>query len=414
MPSAKLIIKKNSVRKDGLTPIYLQYSYSRNKRTLFNTQKLVKPQHWNADKCEVRKSHPEANKINVYIHLLLRRLEELIENAIINNVDPTISHLKMKFNNGVLFRGNNEGDTTLFHYLDQFQASQKHRVQLGVLMDYRSLKLHLAEFEKVKGYKVEFSSINYDFYLKFTDFLKTEYQASRNRIGLAPNTIGKDIKNLKSFYRYCVRIGVAPPKDLSAFKSETEQVDNIYLNEAEIAKIITLQLPIGSLLDQCRDLFVIGCETGLRYSDYSRITPSHIKDKFLEINMQKTSSKVVVPISNNLRQILNKYDNNPPKHIPLVMFNEQLKLIGSQAGINEEIITVKKRRNQNIEERQLKYQLITSHTARRSFCTNQFNKGMPSLLIRKISGHRSEKSFLRYIKIDEQQAAEKMLAYWNK
>ena len=66
---------------------------------------------------------------------------------------------------------------------------------------------------------------------------------------------------------------------------------------------------------------------------------------------------------------------------------------------------IEKRGNRQEECAAPKFEVISSHTCRRSFCTNQFLKGMPTFLIRKISGHTTEKAFLRYIRIDEEQAA---------
>lgn len=52
-----------------------------------------------------------------------------------------------------------------------------------------------------------------------------------------------------------------------------------------------------------------------------------------------------------------------------------------------------------------KYKFISMHTARRSFCTNAYNEGMPPHLIMIISGHKSEKVFYNYIKATIQEKA---------
>jgi len=60
-----------------------------------------------------------------------------------------------------------------------------------------------------------------------------------------------------------------------------------------------------------------------------------------------------------------------------------------------------------------KYNWVTSHTARRSFCTNEFLAGTPVFLIMKISGHKREKDFYRYIRVTPQEAAERIKKLWE-
>lgn len=83
------------------------------------------------------------------------------------------------------------------------------------------------------------------------------------------------------------------------------------------------------------------------------------------------------------------------------------------AGMDEPQIIVHHKGNERYEDVVPKYEMISSHTGRRSFCTNQFLRGTPTLLIRRISGHKTEKAFLRYIRINEEEAAQAMLSYWK-
>jgi integrase len=60
-----------------------------------------------------------------------------------------------------------------------------------------------------------------------------------------------------------------------------------------------------------------------------------------------------------------------------------------------------------------KYEWITSHTCRRSFCTNEFLAGTPVELIMKISGHKSVKDFYKYIRITPEEAAQRIKEIWQ-
>jgi len=56
--------------------------------------------------------------------------------------------------------------------------------------------------------------------------------------------------------------------------------------------------------------------------------------------------------------------------------------------------------------------MVTTHTARRSFATNMYKMGIPSITIMAITGHRTETAFLKYIKVTPQEHAEKMRDIW--
>jgi len=202
--------------------------------------------------------------------------------------------------------------------------------------------------------------------------------------------------------------------DLSAFKSLTGKATDIYISEEELDLMLKYDLSDNIEFDRLRDLFIIGCETGLRYSDFSRLTKYHIdiNKRIIRLTMKKTLGNVVIPISKRLQKVLEKYDYHPPTDISSHYFNKNIKTIAELAKINVPVTKIKEIGNQKIEEHFFKYECVSTHTCRRSFCTNQFLNGMPSILIRRISGHTDEKSFLLYIKIDEEQAAMKMLELW--
>ena len=61
-----------------------------------------------------------------------------------------------------------------------------------------------------------------------------------------------------------------------------------------------------------------------------------------------------------------------------------------------------------------KYELITSHTARKTFVTNSLILGMKEMVVRNITGHKKEESFRRYVKIAEDFKRQEMDNTWDK
>ena len=81
------------------------------------------------------------------------------------------------------------------------------------------------------------------------------------------------------------------------------------------------------------------------------------------------------------------------------------------AEINDLVEVVKTKGGLRISETKPKFQLITTHVARRSFATNLYLAGIPSISIMKITGHRTERSFLKYIKISQEENAQKLMEH---
>ncbi len=414
MHSINLTIKKNHIKKDGTTPIYLQYNFSREKRTLIKTGKYIEPKYWNQNAKEVRRNHPDYEHLSKYLKSIKLKLENIVDECILKGKTPTISYIDEQFKLNTSPEKVHKLD--FFDRYDEFIASKEGQVVSDVIKDYNSLKKHLEGFQKYQKRQIMFSDINPKFYDGFVDYLSYHSIKPNKEVGLRKSTVGKQIKNLKVFLNFCVKNNYTTPIDVSSFKTLNSKAIDIYITEDEIEDLLRLNLTQNNELEKIRDLFVIGCETGLRFSDLSRLKRHHINvnEGLIRISMKKTVSRVVIPISNRLKMLLEKYNYSPPTNIDSHHFNKTIKTIGQLANINEPVVKIKEIGNQKTEEVFLKYECISSHTCRRSFCTNQFKKGMHSLLIRKISGHSDERSFLQYIKIDEEEAAQMMIDFWLK
>jgi integrase len=168
-----------------------------------------------------------------------------------------------------------------------------------------------------------------------------------------------------------------------------------------------------------RDLFIIGANTGLRFSDFTDIKPENIKEDkegaFIEIIQFKTKRKVVIPIDTTVRTILQKYNNVLPEAVSNQKFNEYIKEVAQRCeslqGL-EFLCYVKG--GKSIEENVERWKMISSHTARRSFATNAYERGTPVNAIMAITDHKTEKAFLAYIKTSKRKHAEIFRGYQTK
>jgi len=265
------------------------------------------------------------------------------------------------------------------------------------------------EFEREKKHHYSFDEIDYDFYDDYISYLDGK--------NYAPNSVGEKIKNIKSIMQRAYREELHKNLKYKSFYEPSEEVDNVYLSEKELETIYNYQfLPSDMMLEKYRDLFLVGCYTGLRWGNYKKISKNDIKitaegNEVISVISIKNGQEVVIPfLWENLKKIFVKYDYNLP-HVSEQNFNKYVKLVCLKAGINEEV-TIKKGKYKRDEPYQ-KWELVSSHTARRSACTNMVLRGIPSSLVMKISGHRRESSFIKYLKNTGEQTADYIIKNYS-
>ena len=284
------------------------------------------------------------------------------------------------------------------------------------IIQYRQVQTILQRYLKLhKKSDIDLSDVNEKFYKSFVQFLYNE--------GYKLNTVGKHIKNLKAAINalpMAQRVScefVEPKKCVKL----TEDVDNIYLTEEELESIATVTINTP-YLEKVRDQFLLLAWTGCRYSDLPKLNKSNIHTlknggQCFKLEQKKTTAKVVIPIFPATQAILEKYDYEVPKPMSNQPFNRFLKEVAKMAGLNDEVTITHTENNDGSVERVTqsfsKWECVTAHTARRSFATNMYKRGYPTLMIMKITGHKTEKAFLSYIKVSEEENAEKMLAEWK-
>lgn len=239
--------------------------------------------------------------------------------------------------------------------------------------------------------------------------------------GYKQNTIATRIKCIKSVINslpMAERVGCefVEPKKCAAVM---EDIDNTYLDEKELQVLANLDLANNPYLDRVRDQFLLLAWTGCRYSDLGKLSRRYIVNEdgedCFKLEQQKTGAKVVIPILPPIVPILEKYDYQPPRPISNQRFNDYIKEVAQLAHLDDEVVTIHTQQDKGeftpgrVETRRPKWQAITAHTARRSFATNMYKRGFPTLAIMAITGHKTEKSFLTYIKVTESENAKMVL-----
>lgn len=270
---------------------------------------------------------------------------------------------------------------------------------------YTNLLFNLSAFKKHTGRNdINFTDIDLDFYTDFRSYLVTH----RN---LSPGYFGDMVKAIKSVMADSFDRGYHTNLKHKSrhFIKESAEADTVFLDTERLDKLLDMDLSKKPYLDKARNLFLIGCYSGLRFSDYCNIKPENISEDFLRIRAQKTKEYISIPISRQLRTVLNRYPDLEIKPISNQKLNEYIKDVCEEAGFNEDVSVKRFERGKEVFVKVPFYKLVSSHTARRSFCTNAFKGGYPTILIRAISGHKTESAFLKYIRLDNEDKSVMML-----
>lgn len=255
-----------------------------------------------------------------------------------------------------------------------------------------------------------FDDINRKFYNEFIDYLTNEKKYTKNYIG----TVIQKLKTVMG-YAYDEDKHTNLEYKKNYFSKVTEIINHPYLSQDELLKIENLVLE-DEELNTARDIFLIGCNTGLRIGDllgFIKKPKFILQDgtKFIQIAQKKTSNIVVIPINSVIKRILDKRDGDLPNYLHQNLINEHIKSISKRAKIIDNYTYIRTEGGIEVEHSEPKYKFICTHTARRSFCTNAYYSGMPPHDIMAISGHKTEKIFFNYIKVEKQVNAMRISKY---
>lgn len=227
--------------------------------------------------------------------------------------------------------------------------------------------------------------------------------------GLRHNTIVGYIQKIQTLARRATMYNYAVDNSYNEIDLETEPTNAVFLSMNEITRIYYYKFVNQDkrmAKERIRDLFVLGCLTALRYSDYSTLTADNLQDRYIVKRTKKTNVDVKVPAHDYVLEIFAKYHGCIPCKLCIQYFNKYLKVIMKEIGLTDKITYSFTKGGQLQTITKEKWQLISSHTARRSAATNMYLTGrMKTLEIMRLTGHRTEQNFFRYIRLTNDDTA---------
>lgn len=264
-----------------------------------------------------------------------------------------------------------------------------------------------AIIKHIKAFSVEFdcdiftNSVTAEFLDDFIIYLEDQ--------GLRHNTIVGYIRKIQTLARRASQYNYAVDTTYGEIDLREEPTNAVFLTMNEITRIYYYKFEKQDkrkAKERIRDLFVLGCLTALRYSDYSTLTQDNFQGNFICKRTKKTNVDVKVPAHDYVKEIFEKYAGYIPCNLCIQYVNKYLKVIMKEIGLNDKVIFSYTKGGKLATVTKEKWELISSHTARRSAATNMYLTGrMKTLEIMRLTGHKTEQNFFRYIRLTNDDTA---------
>jgi len=316
----------------------------------------------------------------------------------------------------------------LTDYIEYFIDGLPYRIQrngitgvsLPTIRKYATTLQKIRDFEKRKGKRFKSNDVNLKFHGEFVKFMNKEQK-------LNLNTIGKYIKCLKTILKNAKQYGlkVNPEIEHDGFRSTNEKTYFVTLEENEINDVFNLDLSQTPYLENARNWLIIGVWTGARVSDLLNFTNDNLNNGFIEYTAQKTKQRILLPVHWQVQSIIDRNKGKMPRKISHQRYNDWIKEVCKKAKVNQickgakYIVNPKnKAKKEKTPQRKIvgdyqKWELVSTHTARRTFATIHYGK-LPTPVIMSATGHTTEKMLLAYIRKTPKDNAQVLQDYWQK
>ena len=399
-------------RKNGYAPVCIRVQSSvLNINIRQSTNLMVSIAKWNLSRSS---RHFKNFLYSPEGHVLFEKLEEIrltIDKRIKGGVKVTAEQVRQIVYD-VVYReqGGTRQSMTLNDYIVQYQEQAEQGIRktqkgtgfsAGTLKSIRLTRMQFEMFQAKSGRTYDFDDIDYGFRTMFLSYL---YDDKNYNV----NTAAKCINTLVTILGAAEAEGYhSNVKCLSRqFRAKRIDVDNIYLTKDELRAMMEVDIShLTKLHETARDIFMVGVYTAQRVSDYNNIAredilPGPDGGLLVRVRQKKTGTWVTVPVKDELRQILMKYDYRLP-HLAEQSINSCIKEVAKAAGIDEPVTVEATSGGVVSLQTRPKYELVRSHTARRTAATLMYLAGMDVFNICAMTGHSSIAMLKKYIKADE-------------
>lgn len=368
----------------------------RDKRTYISTKERVPVDRWNNATQKVSGRDKFATETN----LLLSSMKSKVETLIIQNKLNAVATTKEAIEQLITVPDNVKNEAQSFWELwDNYIETQnnhkvispdtyrQHKNSLKMFQDYDNLRKQRITLETITPHKVD----NYIGYLR--------------EQGKKESTLGKEVKNLKTFLNHLANRGQFDSYLIKRIaKPKPHKQMPLVLEDSELMALEAVPLEGG--LAKARDLFLLECYTALRFSDLVGMKPEQRTDTHLTGTIKKTREPFRNAITEDAKRILCKYQGKPLPVLSNPKINAYIKEVAQQAGLNRVVEVVDIRGQDRTATSHPIHELITSHTGRRTFVSRALRNGLSLPQVMQFTGHKNLKTLAAYVGTTESEIME--------
>ena len=410
--SVTLCIHKSALDATSCIDVVVRY---RGKRYKKSTGISIQPSTWS--KYSEKILAPSTDKEAVAKNAALRKQKKAAEDACNYFTEQCITpepwEFWDRFNRCLLDEPDRVVEGLCDYMENMIQTDSAHA--LSTQTKWKSTLRILRDFEKEKHLIISFKWVSAGGCDQITQWMYEK--------GKSNNYAGGVIKIVKRVYNHAR--GKLDLKPLIGVKVESHPKDAVYLTSDEIDAIADQELTEETLSEflkrinsediltsyevkmynVARAKFLFGCYTGLRVSDFNSIKELNIREGIVNVYMKKTKKKVAIPLNSKARKLISSgflFESIPDQDI-----NKKIKIICRMTEAMDYPVEIKKHiAGQAIIEEHPKWDLVTSHTARRSFASNLHLSGAVSLFdIMLLLGHSSIETTRNYLRVSADENA---------
>jgi len=372
---------KSEQNKDGTRLIYLIFSYHAI-RLKMSTKQKIHPDNWDEKRERPKRGYKYYSQISALLDRIDTALHESyyeLQLTCIPSKDMLKAAIKEK-----LYKS---APLTVSQYAAKY-AEDKTGIGRTTKQHLQNVARQIAKFNP----RLTFDQIDLATMLEFRDYLYAQKFES--------NTVSSMFKRFKTVLHDAVEKGVTTNLKFKNRKAQAPIAETtaIFLTEEDLDKIRLADIP--EWLWKYRDLLLVACYCGVRFSDILKINKTSFVDggKHFRITDQKENNLAIIPLHPVVLEVMHRYDWSLPKTSNVKM-NLYIKEVGRLAKIDQDITVTRFPGGVRTNEIVPKWAMITTHTGRRSLISNLIISGMNREVIKSISGHKSEAAFSKYIRL---------------
>lgn len=376
-------VRFNLYRSRNRHYIYLVHAYARGKYLRYSIGEQIDPEHWDKLRHRVKSSHKRYILLNRMLNMIEDKCEEIKLEMKLAGVPLSEQEYKDKLDI-LLFKKHDDRKLSVF--LSQYFSGKENK----------QLRSYNRKLLNTSG-DVLISDID----RRFFDKIIENELASGNTYTYA----NKILSYAKRVIKKADSLGYEVNEDYRFVEKKRARTKMaIYLSVEELEQLYTHSYTDTHLRNAVL-LWLLGAWTSLRVSDYIKLAKRperYLKSingrDVIDITSNKQSQRSIIPLHPVVREILSRkeyYVISPQK------INKHIKPAAQDAGIDATVTRMEYPAGKRIEKTYHKYELISTHTGRRSFITNAAIAGIPKSHIMSISGHSTERQLNEYIKMSQ-------------